>query len=116
MATKSKIKTFEDALAYNGETIEQFNERTKSMSPDTVGYEKIKSIVLALNEGENVKRGYYPWFWKEEQGSGVGLSFYDGGYAYDCASVGARLLFKTSELATYAGQQFIREYDEHING
>lgn len=114
MKITDKIKSFEDALAANGETLEQFNERTKNDTPDEVGYKKVKAIVLALNEGETVKSGYWPWF--RRVSSGVGLSYdvcgRDGGYAY----VGSRLLLKSSSLARYAGEQFPAEYKEWIDG
>lgn len=114
MNSTDKIKSFEDALAANGETLEQFNERTKNDTPDEVGYKKVKAIVLALNEGETVKSGYWPWF--RRLSSGVGLSCYvyvlDGVYA----NVGSRLLLKSSSLARYAGEQFAAEYKEWIDG
>jgi hypothetical protein len=114
MDIKEQIKSFEDALKYNGETPEQFADRTKNDTPDEVGYKKLKAIVLALNQGENIKSGYIPWFRKVA--SGVGLSFVV--YAFDCAYayVGARLLLKTPDLARYAGSQFTDEYAEHILG
>lgn len=114
MDIKEQIKSFEDALKYNGETPEQFAERTKNDTPDEVGYKKVKAIVLALNEGENVKSGYFPWLRKVA--SGVGLSFDVCAGDYGFAYVGARLFLKTSDLARYAGKQFTAEYAEHING
>lgn len=114
MDIKEQIKSFEDALKYNGENPEQFTERTKNDTPDEVGYKKLKAIVLALNQGENVKSGYFPWFRKVA--SGVGLSFCVYGYDDDYADVGARLLLKTPDLARYAGAQFTDEYAEHILG
>lgn len=114
MNITEKIKSFEDALAANGETLDQFNERTKNDTPDEVGYKKIKAIVLALNEGETVKSGYWPWF--RRVSSGVGLSFYACDYDVGSAFVGSRLLLKSSSLARYAGEQFPAEYKEWIDG
>ena len=114
MNITEKIKSFEDALAANGETLDQFNERTKNDTPDEVGYKKIKAIVLALNEGETVKSGYWPWF--RRVSSGVGLSCGDDGHVSGFASVRSRLLLKSSSLARYAGEQFPAEYKEWIDG
>ena len=114
MKITDKIKSFEDALAANGETLEQFNERTKNDTPDEVGYKKVKAIVLALNEGETVKSGYWPWF--RRVSSGVGLSYDVYVYDYVFAAVGSRLLLKSSSLARYAGEQFPAEYKEWIDG
>jgi len=120
MKNHLKIKTFQDALDFNGETLEQFQKRTEHDSPDEIGYKKCKAIVLALNEGEAQDYSdakvwkYFPWF--RSVGSGVGFSC----VVFDCdlsaSYVGARLLLKTSELATYAGKQFTQEYNEMING
>ena len=114
MNITDKIKSFKDALAANGETLEQFNERTKNDTPDEVGYKKVKAIVLALNEGETVKSGYWPWF--RRVSSGVGLSFIDFVIVVGIALVGSRLLLKNSSLAIYAGEQFAAEYKEWIDG
>lgn len=114
------IKTFQDALDYNGETLEQFNKRTEHDAPNEKAYKKLKSIVLALNEGKPMDYTdtsvwkYYPWFYSV--GSGVGFSCLSYDYDLSDSSVGARLCLRTSKLAIYAGQQFIQEYNEYING
>ncbi|AIM38294.1 hypothetical protein KO02_17580 [Sphingobacterium sp. ML3W] len=110
-----QIDTFEKVLEFNGETLEQFNNRTVKMAPDTYGYEKVKAIVLAMNGGKNVTSGYWPYFWNPN-GSAVGFSF--RAYFYDIvfAFVGARLLMIDHERAIYAGKTFTKEYSEYING
>lgn len=78
------------------------------------GFAKMDIIREVLNEGwvpdwdNNSEYKYYPWF----SMSGVGLSF--GGFDHSCATsdVGSRLVFKTRELAEYAGKQFIEIYSE----
>lgn len=92
MDITEKIKTFQDVLDYNGETLEQFNERTKNDSPDEVGHKKCKAIVLALNEGENVTSGYYPWFNAARSASGFSFDVCD--YDHGGSLVGSRLLLK----------------------
>ena len=110
-----KIDTFEKVLEFNGETLEQFNNRTIKMAPDTYGYEKVKAIVLAMNGGKNVTSGYWPYFWNPNR-SAVGFSYYVYHFAYDRAGVGARLLMIDHERAIYAGKTFTKEYSEYING
>jgi len=115
-----KIKTFQDALDFNGESLEQFSKRTEHDSADEIGYKKCKVICQALNDGEvqdykdATKAKYYPWF--RSVGSGVGFSSYGSYYDLSFSIVGARLLLKNRELAIYAGKQFTVEYNEFING
>lgn len=114
------IKTFQDALDYTGETLQQFEARTAHDTPDEKAYKKLKVIVLALNEGKPMdykntdEWKYFPWF--NAVVSGVGFSYYHCGCDRSYSGVGARLCLRTSALARYAGQQFLSEYNEYING
>lgn len=108
-----KLKSFEDCLSIKGETLEHFQERTKGMDADTVGYEKCKVIVFAINGGKHVKRGYYPYFYNTNR-SVAGFSYCDCGDGD--SAVGARFLLETAKQAEYAGKTFTNEYSEHING
>lgn len=110
----TKINTFEKALEVKGETLNQFNERTKGMDVDTVGYEKVKVIVFALNGGKHVKRGYYPWFYNPT-GSSRSFSSFDYDYDRGDARVGARHLLIDSDRAEFAGETFPKEYSQFIN-
>jgi hypothetical protein len=110
-----KIKTFEDACKAVG-TDPASLEFTIG-TPDEQAYKKIKVIVRALNEGwtpdwkDDDEWKYYPWF---DFSSGSGLSYY--GYDNRCSNsfVGSRLCFKSSELAEYAGKQFIDLYTQFM--
>lgn len=108
------IDSFEKALEFNGETMEQFQARTRGMDVDTVGYEKCKAIAFALNGGKHVNKGFYPWFYNPNRSS-VGFSFGVCICDLDCALVGARLLLVDSPTALYAGNTFPREYSQFIN-
>lgn len=110
----TQIDTFEKALEFKGETLEQFNERTKGMDIDMKGLAKIHVIVFALNGGKHVKRGYYPWFYNPN-GSSSSFSYYDYYCGVGGAYVGARQLLETKELARYAGRTFPLEYSQYIN-
>lgn len=115
-----RIKTLEDALEYNGETLEQFEARTIKDSNDERAYKALKAIALALNEGTPMDYTdtdvykYYPWF--NAVGSGSGFSFRVCAYGFSFSLVGARLCVNTREKAEYMGKQFIEIYNTYING
>lgn len=106
--------------------------------PDEIAYQKLRLITTALNEGwepqftEDEWR-YYPWYylwtyeelaekseeWKQDhclQPTGEYKTDYSGFASANshCAPsgalayVGSRLCFRDSDLATYAGKQFIK--------
>lgn len=110
-----EINTFEKALEIKGETLDQFNERTKGMDIDTVGYEKVKAIVFALNGGKHVNRGYFPWFYNPT-GSSSSFSYCVSYFDLAYADVGARHLLIDSARAKFAGETFPLEYSQYING
>lgn len=120
-----------------------FNNSGVKLDADIIAYLKLRIIAAALNEGWEPKFTkdewrYYPYFYlitkeeyeqlsDEEKGRCVGRSYNNananGGlvYAYsDCGSTdsdtdnGVRLAFRTSELAEYAGKQFIDIWIDYI--
>lgn len=110
-----QITTLEQALEFKGETLTQFNKRTKGLEVDTIGYEKLKVIVWAINGGENIKEGYWPHFYNPNRSS---VEFSCNGYDYaldDVSGVGACLLFEDPDHAIYAGKTFPKEYSQFIN-
>ncbi len=76
------------------------------------GFFKATKIAECLNEGwkpnwsNSSEYKYYPWF----DLSGGGFSFDGHGYNCTFTCVGARLCYKSSDLATYAGKQFLDIY------
>jgi hypothetical protein len=135
-----RIKTFEDAfnLCYNPTLMREY-VNNQNASTDLVAYLKLRIIIAALNEGWEPKftedeYRYYPWFYfytkeqynkltDEEKECCVLRSGYNtfsyfgfmrcGAYldaSYSSANFGSRLVFKTKELAKYAGKQFIDIY------
>lgn len=76
---------------------------------------KVFRINRVLNEGWQPdwtnwdERKYYPWF-DYTPGSGSGFAYCDYLYDRDHSSVGARLVYKSSELAKFAGETFLQEY------
>jgi len=117
---KESIKTYEDACTKLG--IEPINESeflSKGFTKDEIAYRKIKTITEALNDGwkanwndENQKK-WIPWFYPN---ASSGFVFYYAYYSYSFANAGSgsRLCFKSDELATYAGKQFVELYKEFI--
>ena len=116
---KPQIKTFEDACKATGRNPEMLPD--VSMLPEADRQyiiDKYKLIVIAeaLNNGwkadftDHNQVKYWPWFYQEEgSGSASGFS-YGYVFAYSSTYVGARLCFKSRELAEYAGKQFIDLY------
>lgn len=109
-----RIKTYEDACEEIG--IDPICEKKWieiGLSKDDIVYQKLKTIAKALNEGwspnvcDSSVRRWYPWFIPNSSPSSFAFndSFCDPSYA--SAGSGSRLKFKTSELAKYAGKQFV---------
>lgn len=113
-------------------------------NPQTLAYMKLAIITFALNEGwvpqftkDEVR--YFPFYWlytkdevdamDDDQRSrllcvggdadnvsicGLSASLADDGFSYSLASFGARLAFKTRELALYAARQFFDIYADFM--
>ena len=113
------------------------------IAQDIIAYLKLRIIVAALNEGwepqfTTDERRYYSWFWfytkkeydKMDEGgkqrcvlrsgshTGANYGFVDVhanyGASHSVANFGSRLVFRTSELAEYAGEQFIEEWADFM--
>lgn len=110
-----KCKSWEDACEIKGIHPHQslpYPDPQNDQQQAINGFFKMITISEVLNEGwspnysNSSEYKYYPWF----DLSGGGFSYRDYGYAYAGASVGARLVYKTRELAIYAGKQFTDIY------
>jgi hypothetical protein len=121
----NNIKTFEDACVALGISTEipDFSNSPKKHRNALIAHYKLVIINEALNEGWEPnwgnwnERKYFPWFdFKEgsDKSSGFGFSCGDWTCSNAVTSVGARLCFKTSDLAEYAGKQFIELYKEYF--
>ena len=107
-----RIKTFEDACAELG--IHWGDACPKVQKNGDYGaivsFAQALIVTRALNEGwkPDFNNGqwdkHYPYF--DMRSSAGGFRFNDSACAYDNALVGARLCFKSAELARYAGTQF----------
>ena len=116
------IKTFEDALkATVRPDVPEFLELPEDIREYFKAQYKILVITEALNEGwkadmmdTNQKR-WFPVF-RTDPSSPSGLVFGSSfcHYSGASASVASRLCFKSVELATYAGEQFLELYKNFI--
>lgn len=115
---KQRIRSFKDVLDDNKITLEAFEKSCKSLSPDEIAYKKLKLIAISLNEGwqpdfsDSSQLKYYPYFLFK---TGFGFSYFDWTRSSSGTVIGARLCFKTSDLATYAGKQFEAIYNEYYS-
>jgi hypothetical protein len=119
-----QVKSFEDACQVLGVQPSEVLPFAEPKNQDQVAvnaFAKITTIAKALNEGwtpdwDNWDQNkYYPWFdFRSEAVAGSGFSFDDYGYGGSDSGVGARLVFKTRELAEYAGKQFTDTYKEFM--
>ena len=110
---------------------------------DVVAYLKLRIIAAALNEGwkpqfTDDEHRYYPWFvlYTEEEyneldeeeksrvvfrsnsyasaDGGVAFSFANYDSSYSHTNIGSRLAFKNSDLARYAGKQFLDIWADYV--
>lgn len=112
-----RISEFEDVLADQNITVEQFKRMTENDTDDEVAYKKLKLIACALNEGwvpDWTNSNEYKWwpYFKYTAGFGFSCTLY-GGWSSG-ALVGSRLVFKTKELAVYAAEQFKDIYNDYL--
>ena len=120
-----------------------YSEFGATMDADIIAYLKLRIIAAALNEGwepqfTKGERRYYLYFYlitKEDYEnlsvvekercvcrSSLNASAYGGlvyvfayiGSSYSFSDVGARLAFKTRELALYAGKQFLNIWTDFV--
>ena len=116
---KERIKTFDDVIRELGDDPEEFKNAISIMEePDEIAYVKLKLIAKALNEGwtPDWSNGewdkWYPWFKMDDSSSAGRFSFDVSVNRYSLSVVGSRLCFKSKDLATYAGTQFLDIYKD----
>lgn len=115
-----RIKTYEDACAELGESpIDEAACKKLGMNKNDIAYMKLTQIVRALNEGWVAKvydseYRYYPWFEHNCSPSAFAFYYSDCDYSNAASGGGSRLCFKSSELADYAGKQFLDLWREFI--
>lgn len=117
----SNIKTYADICKIDGVDPIKSLPFPEAKTADEIAVNsvaKVFRINCVLNEGWTPdwlnydEYKYYPWF--DMAGSGSGFSYYDCCYAYVFSCVGSRLVYKTRELAKFAGQTFLEEYKGYM--
>ena len=122
---------------------EEITDLEIEISSELVAYLKLRIIVAALNEGwepefRTDEYRWYPWFLLYTQkeidrmddadkgrvlgrshsnaNANAGVAYSRTSYASSISSsyCGARLCFKTEELAKYAGTQFLKEWSDFM--
>ena len=113
-SVKERIKCFDDVLAELDISREDFETSCKGLEPDEVAYRMAKMVALVFNEGwtpdwSNINEyKYFPWFVMGSP-AGVGFAYRDYANWNAGSDVGSRLVFKSRELAEYAGKLFEQE-------
>jgi hypothetical protein len=112
-----RIKTFEDACKETGIYPSELSVSGEGITDDHMkgiaAFHKLTIIAKALNGdwtpdwNNSSEYKYYPWFNMEN-----GFVFYACGSDCQLSVVGSRLCFKSDELATYAGKQFLDLYKD----
>lgn len=120
----SRIKSYLDACADIGGmkplTVDNFTFLPPRDRESAFAFHQITIIALALNEGwepdwsNSNQYKYSPWFEFNKAGGGSGFSFAGFVFGYSNSTVGSRLVFKSRELAEYAGKQFIDIYNKFL--
>lgn len=114
-----RVKTFEDACKVLGINAQSSLPDVCSMEEKegkaVLAFAQLSIIRRALNEGwqpdysNSSQYKYYPWM---KWSAGSGFSFHDYDDDGTISRVGARLTYKTRELAEYAATQFKDLYND----
>lgn len=116
-----RIKTLEDACNALGDEHPLVKEYwgvvniNLDITQDLISYLKFRIIAAALNEGweptfDKDEERWYPWFKIKQDGLVFACASNAGSSSY--TSLGVRLVFKSKELAEYAGKQFTDIYND----
>jgi hypothetical protein len=109
-----RVKTFADACEVLD--IDPDDVIHSADEADDQAYKQLKIVARALNEGwepnynDTNQRKWYPWFYLNEPGFRLNVC----NCVYSRANVGARLVFKSEELARYAATQFQGLYSNYL--
>lgn len=118
-----RVKSFADACVALGLDEDEelpYKEPKNDRQIAVQSFTMMMIIAQALNEGwvpdysNSNEAKYYPWFEWKSSASGFGFSNALTGWASTDTGIGARLVFKTEELARYAGKQFECIYNGFI--
>lgn len=112
------IKTFEDACNKLGVAVPEFITLDDAYGDGkaVIAFQKLIIIARALNDGwipdwkNYSQRKYYPWFYMDDASAVGGFSYTAYDFDLSLSLVGSRLCYHSSEIAKYAGSQFLELY------
>lgn len=121
----NEIKSFEDACKILGISTQlpDFSTSPVEHQKGLLAHYQLVIIARALNGDWKPNWGnwneykYFPWFEFDKNStaeSGFGFSYDDWAASLAVTYIGARLCYKSPELAKYAGQQFIDLYRDYM--
>ena len=114
---KDRIKTFDDVLKENGITRKEFEKTCKDLPPHKIASNMIEEITKAVNEDwvadwyNHSQYKYIPYFICSASG---GFSYRGYDIWYSASTVGVRLCYKSSDLATHFGKLFTDIYKDFL--
>jgi len=114
----TEIKTFEDACTKLSIVVPEFitSEDANGDGKAVVAFQKLIIIARALNDGwvpdwsDYSQWKYWPWFNHNDTSAVGGFSYCDCEHDSSYSYVGSRLCYSSSEIAKYAGTQFLDLY------
>jgi hypothetical protein len=120
-----QVKTFKDAckiLGLDPENLPIVEHLPEKDRRSIIAYYKLTIIIRALNEdwepdfSDQNQLKYWNWLYIEDHGAPAGFACARTYYAASCTyvGIGARLCFKTRELAEYARENFRDLYFEYF--
>lgn len=118
---KDRVKTWKDVLKesrFNEEDILPYSKPKTKEQVSQNAFAKIQLISKVLNEGwmpdfkNSNESKYYPYF--ERKAHGWVLSSGSFSYGNGFSDLGFGCLYKNSDLAIYAGTQFLEIYKEYL--
>ncbi len=116
-----QVKSFEDACAVKGvkpSGVLPFKKPANKDQEAINAFAMMQLIAQVLNDdhvfdwSNSSEYKYFPWFYHNK--AGVGFSFYVFACTYTYSDVGSRLCYKSTELAEYAGKQFLGIYKKFM--
>ena len=117
-----RVKSVEDAIKELGnddvEVIQLNRMKSIGLQNHIIGNQELIVIAKALNEGwqpdwqNDNQYKYFPWFDMDASSSAGRFSFNGSGAQNSFSNVGSLLCFKSKDLATYAGTQFLDIYKD----
>ncbi|GGC14579.1 hypothetical protein [Dyadobacter sediminis] len=116
-----RIKTYEDACVLTSIkplSVLDFLFLPEKDQESSLAHHQLTVIAKCLNDGwepdwhDNTQHKYYPHFiWGESR---LGFMYYNCGWTTCYTAIHSRFVFKSHELAEYAGKQFLSIYFDLI--